>query len=495
MVRRSSAAQAAALVDLGHRSLTGTVFHIAPLVAVEATMPDAHGFGGIPLTALVLAFIGIRLFSRHLTINGLGTLRQRWIAFSIGALGISALWGVVNAAVQIRQPGSMSSVVMGVVVSGISVGGVTAFAPNRVVQALALSGLTLPTIACGVVGGVPTAIMALYGVFFVYMTILGTRASRDYWQAVVSARLLEEHAVAQAAAAAAANAMNEQLRAEIAHRAALEIELRHAQKLEAVGRLAAGIAHEINTPLQYLADSCQFLRDGIADLEAGSAEYAKLLSSIASGETTPEVAATHAARLRGAHDLDFLREELPRATTRLSEGLQRIGKIIGATQEFAGSRAKGKRPTDINAVLENALVMCRHETTPVADVSVELAELPLAECDRGELGQAFLNLIVNAAYAVGGATRGTGQRGHIKIKTSLPVANRIRVEISDTGGGIPLEIVDKIFEPFFTTKPVGEGAGQGLAVARAIVVGKHGGTLAVSSVPQIGSTFAITIPV
>ncbi|MEO8551687.1 MAG: ATP-binding protein, partial [Kofleriaceae bacterium] len=167
----------------------------------------------------------------------------------------------------------------------------------------------------------------------------------------------------------------------------------------------------------------------------------------------------------------------------------------GATKDFAASNTVGKAPTDINRMIESTLVMCRHETAAVAEVSTELAELPLAECHRGELSQAFLNLIVNAAYAVGDMTKRTGKKGQIRIKTSLPVPDKIRVEITDTGGGIPVEILDKIFEPFFTTKPVGEGTGLGLAVARAIVVGKHGGTLDVSSIPRTGSTFAITIPV
>ncbi len=487
--------QEMALRELGHRSLSGTVAHLAPLSFVEATMPRSHGFSGAVVVGLVLLFLGIRLIARHSTTGSRGTLRERWILITIGGVGVNTVWGVINAAVQLRAGSGMESLVMAILVSGIAVGGVTAFAPNRLVQMFALAGLLLPTLACGVAGYISPGLTALYGVFFVYMSALGGRASREYWHGVETAKLLEAHAVSHEQAAAAALAMNELLRAEIAHRVRMEIELRQAQKLEAVGRLAAGIAHEINTPLQFVTDSCHFLRDGIHDLEAGAADYASLISEIVLRQTTPEAAEARAAQIRDVRDLDFLREQLTGATARVLDGLDRIGKIVGATKDFAASNTPGKVPTDINRMIESTLVMCRHETAAVAEVSTDLADLPLAECHRGELSQAFLHVIVNAAYAVGGMTKGTGLKGQIRIKTSMPMSDKIRVEITDTGGGIPIEIIDKIFEPFFTTKPVGDGAGQGLAVARAIVVGKHGGTLDVSSIPKIGSTFAITIPV
>lgn len=487
--------QDTALRELGQRSLSGTAAHLVPLIFVEATMPASHGFSGVVVISVVVGFLGVRLVARHRTICGLGSLRQRWSLIAIGGIGINILWGVINAAVQLRDGSGMDALVMAILISGVAVGGVNAFAPNRLVQMFALLTLLLPTLVCGVAGLISPGLTVLYTVFFVYMSALGRRASRDYWHGVETAKLLEAHAVAQEQAAVEARAMNEQLRAEIAHRARVEIELRHAQKLEAVGRLAAGIAHEINTPLQFVTDSCHFLREGVQDLEAGVADYTQLISDIVQRQTTPEAAEARAAKIRDERDLDFLHEQLSGATTRALEGLDRIGKIVGATKEFAATNTVGKSPTDINRMIESTLVMCRHETSAVAEVSTELAELPLADCHRGELSQAFLNVIVNAAYAVGGVTKQTGRKGQISIKTSMPVSDKIRVEITDTGGGIPVEIIDKIFEPFFTTKPVGDGTGQGLAVARAIVVGKHGGTLDVSSIPTIGSTFAITIPV
>jgi signal transduction histidine kinase len=493
MVRRRVDAdvQDAVLRELGHRSLSGTAAHLLPLIFIEATMPAAHGFSGVLVIGVVLMLLGVRLVAHRRTTRSLGTLRGRWTLIAIGGIAINLVWGVLNAAIQLRAGSGMDSMVIGILISGLAVGGVTAFAPNRAMQTLALSALVAPTIACGVAGNLTPGVTLLFCLFFGYMTALGVRASREYWQGVETAKLLVAHAIAQQKAAVAAIAMTEKLREEIEHGARMEIELRAAQKLEAVGRLAAGIAHEINTPLQFVTDNCNFLRDGMADLDAATAEYAQLVSELVEGTTTSEVAELRAAQIREERDLAYLHEQVSVATERTLEGLDRIAKIVGATKDFAASNTVGKSRTDINRMIESTLVMCRAETTAVADVSTELAELPLADCHRGELSQAFLNVIVNAAYAV----KGTGQKGQIKIKTSMPGTDKIRVEITDTGGGIPAEIMDKIFEPFFTTKPVGDGTGQGLAVARAIVVGKHGGTLDVSTVPRVGSTFAITIPV
>ncbi len=488
-------AQQIALRELGHRSLSGTVGHLVPLAAIEVMMPDAHGFSNAAVIGVIVLLLGVRLLARQCATRALRTIRERWMLLVAGGVGINTVWGVLNAAVQVRGSSSTSSLAMAILICGLAVGGVTAFAPSRRLQGAALLGLVAPTIVCGAAGAIAPGLTVLYGAFFIYMSALGARASGEYWHGMETAKLLKENAITQERAAAAALAMNEQLRAEIAHRARVELELLQAQKLEAIGRLAAGIAHEINTPLQFITDSCHFLRDGITDLEAGTADYARLISEIVQHQTTPEAAEVRAAQIRDDRDLDFLREQLSGASARVLDGLERIGKIVGATKEFAASNTAGKSPTDINRTIESTLVMCQHETAAVAEVSTDLAVLPLAACHRGELSQAFLHIIVNAAYAVGSVSKETGKRGHIRIKTSMPGSDKIRVEISDTGGGIPSEIMDKIFEPFFTTKPVGAGVGQGLAVARAIVVGKHGGTLDVSSIPQIGSTFAITIPV
>ncbi|HEY6036891.1 MAG TPA: ATP-binding protein, partial [Kofleriaceae bacterium] len=148
----------------------------------------------------------------------------------------------------------------------------------------------------------------------------------------------------------------------------------------------------------------------------------------------------------------------------------------------------------LNAAIESTLVICHHETDSVAEVVTDFGALPLVNCHGGELNQVFLNILVNAAHAVGDVVETSKQRGKIHVKTWAPGDGWVKIAISDSGRGIPNDIIDKIFDPFFTTKPVGKGTGQGLSIARSIVVGKHGGKLDVSSQPGVGTTFTIALP-
>jgi signal transduction histidine kinase len=275
-----------------------------------------------------------------------------------------------------------------------------------------------------------------------------------------------------------------------AQRLAMEVELRQAQKLEAVGRLAAGIAHEINTPVQYITDSCVFLSEGIESLEAGLVDYRALVEDLALKRIDLEAAAARIETLETAHDLAFMREQLSEAAALSLEGLARVTKIVRATKEFAATHSGEKSPANLNAALESTLVICRHELDGVAEVVTELGDIPLVSCVGGELNQVFLNLIINAADAISE----NHQPGTISIKTWALDDGWVKISISDTGAGIPKANLDKIFEPFFTTKPVGKGTGQGLAIARSIVVGRHGGQLEVSSQPGQGATFTIALP-
>ena len=281
----------------------------------------------------------------------------------------------------------------------------------------------------------------------------------------------------------------ERVRAE-AQRLAMEVELRHAQKLEAVGRLAAGIAHEINTPVQFITDSCVFLSDGIESLKAGLTDYRALVEDLALERIAREAAAARVEALEAAHDLAFMRAQLTEAAALSLAGLARVTKIVRATKEFAAADSGEKSPANLNAALESTLMICRHELDGVAEVVTDLGDIPLVSCVGGELNQVFLNLIINAADAISE----NHQPGTISIKTWSLGDGWVKISISDTGGGIPKANLDKIFEPFFTTKAVGKGTGQGLAIARSIVVGRHGGQLEVASQPGQGTTFTIALP-
>jgi signal transduction histidine kinase len=280
------------------------------------------------------------------------------------------------------------------------------------------------------------------------------------------------------------------MRDEVKQRLAIEVELRQAQKLEAIGRLAAGIAHEINTPVQYINDSCTFMSEGIHSLGGGLAGYRSLVDDLLASRCSEDDARARIGQLETEHDLAYMSQHLDSAAKRALDGLERVAKIVRATKDFASSRKAHKAPANLNEGIQSTLVICGHETNGVADVVTELGAIPLVVCSGGELNQVFLNIIVNAAHAIAEKH----EHGTIKIKTWDPGDGYVKIAISDTGGGIPVEILDKIFEPFFTTKPVGKGTGQGLAIARSIVVGKHGGTLDVASQLGVGTTFTIALP-
>ncbi|MEO9186837.1 MAG: ATP-binding protein, partial [Kofleriaceae bacterium] len=347
----------------------------------------------------------------------------------------------------------------------ISIGTVTALAPSPWLQRGALALMLAPAMVSTLLGyGLPV-FAVIHAIFLAYTFVMSSMATREFWQAVAS---------------------NEQLRQQ-------EIELRHAQKLESVGRLAAGLAHEINTPVQFISDSCTFLADGLGELEAGIAGYRELVENIATGRVETDLALGHADQVEATHDLAYLRENLPAAAERAMVGLARVAEIVRATREFSRN-ATTKSPENLNAALESTLVICHHETGAVADVVTDLGTIPLVNCHGGELNQVFLNIIVNAAHAIGEVNQTGRERGTIAIRTWAPEDGWVKVSISDTGAGIPDEIIDKVFDPFFTTKPVGQGSGQGLAIARSIVVGKHGGKLEVQSKPGLGTTFTIALP-
>jgi signal transduction histidine kinase len=192
-------------------------------------------------------------------------------------------------------------------------------------------------------------------------------------------------------------------------------------------------------------------------------------------------------------DIEFLREKVPSALNTAREGIAQISVIVRAMKEFAYADQGEKSIADIDHALAATLTVARTEYKYVAEVETDYGHLTQVPCRIGEMNQVFLNLIVNAAHAISDRVKGTSNKGAIRVRTSIEGPNA-RIDISDTGVGIPESIRERVFEPFFTTKEVGRGSGQGLALARSIVEGKHGGTLTFTSEVGQGTTFTIRIP-
>jgi two-component system, NtrC family, sensor kinase len=273
----------------------------------------------------------------------------------------------------------------------------------------------------------------------------------------------------------------------------MQRELAQAQKLEAVGELASGVAHEINTPMQFIGDNVRFVSDSFADL-------VKVIdgTKAALGDTSlPAPVLEAIKRLNSQFDLDYLVDEIPHALTETLDGVRRVAELVKALKEFAHPDTSVMEAADINETISRALVLSRGVVKHLARVEVQLdPTLPLIPCQVGLLGQVFLNLIVNAAHAIEDKATKTGntQLGLITV-TSGVVDGKIVVKIGDSGCGIPHAIRERIFEPFFTTKEVGRGSGQGLPLVRSVIVERHGGDLTFDSEVGVGTTFCVTLPV
>ncbi len=272
----------------------------------------------------------------------------------------------------------------------------------------------------------------------------------------------------------------------------LEDELRHAQRLEAIGRLAGGIAHEINTPIQFIGDNVRFLRDAFtATIELVTAYRACLFSD---REMSRQERVEIAEAAERQADVEFLTGEVPSAVEETLEGVERVAAIVRAMKVVGRPGQTEQRPADINGAIESTVVVTRSEYKHVADVELDLGELPPVVCHLGELTQVLVNLIVNAAHAI--ADRFAESRGCGRIRISTRAGpSAVVIEVSDNGSGIPDDIRHRIFEQFFTTKEVGRGSGQGLSLARSVVVDHHGGSLTVDSTPGHGTTFVVRLPI
>jgi signal transduction histidine kinase len=286
--------------------------------------------------------------------------------------------------------------------------------------------------------------------------------------------------------------LQDKLVAEMKERERVVIELQLAQKLESVGRLAAGIAHEINTPIQYVGDSLFLLRSAYD-------EFNQLLDSVGNAiDLLPDSDARSALQremsvLMKKHDVEYLRAEMPKAFERTFDGVDRVTNIVSAMKEFAHPDGEEQSAADLNHAIDNTLLVTSNEYKYLAKVRKDFAELPPVVCNIGELNQVFVNLIVNAAHAIQDAGKDVNT-GEIRISTAIDGDVAV-VRVGDNGCGVPAENLSKLYDPFFTTKEVGRGSGQGLAISHSIVIDKHGGDMSVSSTLGVGTEFAVRVPI
>ena len=305
---------------------------------------------------------------------------------------------------------------------------------------------------------------------------------------------LEERVEQRTASLAETNA---KLVTEISDRHRIEGELRLAQKLESVGQLAAGIAHEINTPIQFIGDNLRFIADTMVQLEEVFKANEKVLA-VCHGPECDALSAT-SERI----DLAYARDELPKAAAQGIEGVERVASLVRALKEFSHPDGVDQKPTDLNQSIRTTAVVARNEYKYVAELQLDLdPNLPPVVCNQGEINQVILNLIVNAAHAIGDRAKASGAdkgMGVITVTTAALSLNPtgiagIEIRIRDTGTGIPEAVRGRIFDPFFTTKAVGQGTGQGLYLAHAIIVGRHQGTITFETELSVGTTFIIRLP-
>jgi signal transduction histidine kinase len=274
----------------------------------------------------------------------------------------------------------------------------------------------------------------------------------------------------------------------------MEIQLRHAQKMEAIGQLAAGIAHEIHTPTQYIGDNTRFLKEVFHDLMSLLGQCEELAEAARTDRVTPELIERLAATARIA-DVPYLAREIPRAIGQSLEGIERVSRIVRAMKDFSHPGQKEKTPVDLPQAIDSTLTISRNEWKYVAEVVVDFdSNLPPVPCLPDEFNQVILHLVINAAHAIADVVgAGEHSKGTITVRTRR-LDGWAEIRIEDTGTGIPERIRNRVFDAFFTTKPVGKGTGQGLALAHSVIVDQHGGTIHFETEAGQGTAFIIRLP-
>jgi PAS domain S-box-containing protein len=274
---------------------------------------------------------------------------------------------------------------------------------------------------------------------------------------------------------------------DITDRQRMELNLRHTQKLETVGQLSAGIAHEINTPIQFIGDNVRFLQGAFGELTSSLDRYRGV-------ESAADSDAALAAASSADADAAYLTEEVPTAIAETLAGVERVATIVKAMKVFGNPGTEAAALADLNEAIRVTLVVANSQLQEVAHVVTDLGELPPVLCHIGDINQVMLNLLINATYAIGEAAGAEGSLGTITIRTRTE-ADEIVIEITDTGCGMPADVAARAFDPFFTTKPVGVGTGQGLSIAHSLIHERHKGSITVVSQPGAGSTFTVRLPV
>lgn len=271
-------------------------------------------------------------------------------------------------------------------------------------------------------------------------------------------------------------------------------ELAKSQKLESLGQLASGIAHELNTPIQYIGDNTNFFKETFQDVRECLQVFLELFEAGKKNKIDSTIIEKVQSAIEIA-DIKYIQEEIPQAIEQTLEGVKRIQKIVKAMKVFAHPGNNVHVLTNLNECIQNTITISKNEWKYIADIVLDLdSNLPLVSCDPGEINQVFLNLIVNASHAIAeNQKQSSSQKGKITIGTKW-VENWVEIRISDTGTGIPDNIRDHVFEPFFTTKEIGKGTGQGLAITHSVVVNRHKGKIDIETRKAGGTTFIIKLP-
>ncbi|MCJ2164768.1 MULTISPECIES: PAS domain S-box protein [unclassified Pseudodesulfovibrio] len=281
---------------------------------------------------------------------------------------------------------------------------------------------------------------------------------------------------------------------DISRQLVTEAQLRQAQKLESIGELAAGIAHEINTPTQYVITNTHFLGESFATLFGLLEQYAGLVEAIRQGVGHKELL-ERAETFLDDKELQYLAQDIPQAISESEVGLKRIAEIVLSVKQLAHPGEVAKSLHDLNEIVQNAATVSSNEWKYVAEMEMDLSsDLKPVNCLKGEVGQVVLNLIINGAHAiVGKLGPKSEEKGVLKLRTYAE-GNMAVLEVSDTGTGMSKAVLKRAFDPFFTTKEVGKGTGQGLAITHNVVANMHGGTIDVLTEEGKGSTFIIKLP-